>query len=167
MTGWTGFVVVEKGPFDHEIKATIKKIYFHEKESLLNIKDLSLLLINDARQRNFSNTDKQVKEIETDASELKGLLESEFDEDPDSEELTGSVSEELIGSVSEELTGSVSEELTGSVSEELIGSVSEELTGSVSEELTGSVSEELTGSVSERHLTQESLQQHEEDGSIY
>ena len=38
---WTGVAIFTKGPFNTEIKETVKKIYINEKDSLVNIKGLT------------------------------------------------------------------------------------------------------------------------------
>ncbi len=51
ITGWTSFLLVSNTSLNFEIKELITKMYLNQKSFILNIKDLSLLLVKDANQR--------------------------------------------------------------------------------------------------------------------
>ena len=55
ITAWTSIVILSNTPFKLEIKELINKMYLNQKNFVLNIKDLSFLLVKDANQRFSDN----------------------------------------------------------------------------------------------------------------
>ena len=51
ITGWTSFVLLTNTTFNLEIKELITKMYMNQKNFIINVKDLSLLLVKDANER--------------------------------------------------------------------------------------------------------------------
>ena len=51
ITGWTSIILLSNTTFNLEIKELITKMYFNQKNFVVNVKDLSLLLVKDANQR--------------------------------------------------------------------------------------------------------------------
>ncbi len=51
ITGWTSIILLSNTTFDLEIKELITKMYLNQKNFVVNVKDLSLLLVKDANQR--------------------------------------------------------------------------------------------------------------------
>tara|TARA_Y100001968_G_C19384766_1_gene732278 strand:- start:448 stop:693 length:246 start_codon:yes stop_codon:yes gene_type:complete len=54
-TGWTSFVLLTNSKFNLEIKVLIHKMYLNQKSFVLNVKDLSFLLVKDANERFSEN----------------------------------------------------------------------------------------------------------------
>ena len=48
---WTSILLVFNTPFDSEIKNLLTKMYLNQKVFLLNVKDLSIILVKDANNR--------------------------------------------------------------------------------------------------------------------
>ena len=53
ITGWTSIILLSNTTFNLEIKELITKMYLNQKNFVVNVKDLSLLLVKDANQRFF------------------------------------------------------------------------------------------------------------------
>jgi len=51
ITGWTSILLLSNTTFNLEIKELIKKMYLNQKNFVVNVKDLSLLLVKDANER--------------------------------------------------------------------------------------------------------------------
>ena len=51
ITGWTSIILLSNTTFNLEIKELITKMYLNQKKFVVNVKDLSLLLVKDANQR--------------------------------------------------------------------------------------------------------------------
>ena len=51
VTGWTSIILLSNTTFNLEIKELISKMYLNQKNFVVNVKDLSLLLVKDANQR--------------------------------------------------------------------------------------------------------------------
>jgi len=49
--GWTGILLLTNTNFNLEIKDVLNKMYLNQKNFIVNVKDLSLLLVKDANQR--------------------------------------------------------------------------------------------------------------------
>ena len=49
--GWTITILIFNTPFKIEIKEVINKMYLNQKNFIVNVKDLSLLLVKDAHER--------------------------------------------------------------------------------------------------------------------
>ena len=51
ITGWTSIILLSNTTFNLEIKELITKMYLNQKNFIVNVKDLSLLLVKDANHR--------------------------------------------------------------------------------------------------------------------
>ena len=51
ISGWTSIILLSNTTFNLEIKDLINKMYLNQKKFVLNVKDLSLLLVKDANER--------------------------------------------------------------------------------------------------------------------
>ena len=51
ITGWTSVILLSNTTFNLEIKQLINKMYLNQKNFVLNVKDLSFLLVKDANDR--------------------------------------------------------------------------------------------------------------------
>ena len=51
ITGWTMIVLLSNTTFNFEIKELLTKMYLNQKNFVFNVKDLSLLLVKDAKVR--------------------------------------------------------------------------------------------------------------------
>ena len=51
ITGWTSIILLSNTTFNLEIKELITKMYLNQKNFVVNVKDLSILLVKDANQR--------------------------------------------------------------------------------------------------------------------
>ena len=51
ITGWTSILLLSNTTFNTEIKDVIYKMYLNQKDFILNVKDLSILLVKDANYR--------------------------------------------------------------------------------------------------------------------
>ena len=51
ITGWTMIILLSNTTFNLEIKELITKMYLNQKNFVVNVKDLSLLLVKDANHR--------------------------------------------------------------------------------------------------------------------
>ncbi len=106
MSVWTGFAIYKKGPLSNEIKETVREIFIHQKATLINIKDLSSFLIQDAIKRSSVQSEGQTSEdlnegfkspqVATDIDLLQPTLETE--------EVTKKVEEDLTENNSNEIT---------------------------------------------------------------
>ena len=59
ITGWTSIVLLSNTTFNSEIKELITKMYLNQKNFIYNIKDLSILLVEDANER-FSDNNQRI-----------------------------------------------------------------------------------------------------------
>ena len=59
ITGWTSIILLSNTTFNLEIKELITKMYLNQKNFVVNVKDLSLLLVKDANQR-FSDENQDI-----------------------------------------------------------------------------------------------------------
>ncbi len=57
ITGWTSVILVSNTSFNFEIKQIISKMYLNQKNFIINVRDLSFLLVKDANER-FSDNNK-------------------------------------------------------------------------------------------------------------
>ena len=70
ITGWTSIILLSNTIYNSEIKDLINKIYNNQKNFILNVKDLSILLVKDADFRfseyqdfsKYNNIDNSFKE---------------------------------------------------------------------------------------------------------
>ena len=62
ITGWTSIILLSNTTFDFEIKELINKMYLNQKNFIFNIKDLSLLLLEDANER-FSENNQRIIQL--------------------------------------------------------------------------------------------------------
>ncbi len=51
ITGWTSIILLSNTTFNLEIKELISKMYLNQKNFIVNVKDLSILLVKDANER--------------------------------------------------------------------------------------------------------------------
>ena len=51
ISGWTSLLLLSNSDFNPEIKEVVKKMYLNQKDFVFNVKDLSILLVQDANQR--------------------------------------------------------------------------------------------------------------------
>ena len=51
ITGWTSIILLTNTSFKFEIKELITKMYLNQKNFIINVKDLSFLLVKDANMR--------------------------------------------------------------------------------------------------------------------
>ena len=51
ITGWTSVILLSSSTFNVEIKELISKMYLNQKNFIVNVKDLSFLLVKDANER--------------------------------------------------------------------------------------------------------------------
>ncbi len=51
ISGWTLIILVLNTSFSSEIKEVMKEMYINQKDFVLNVKDLSILLAKDANKR--------------------------------------------------------------------------------------------------------------------
>ena len=49
--GWTSILLISNTTLNSEIKEVINKMYFNQKNFIINVKDLSFLLVKDANER--------------------------------------------------------------------------------------------------------------------
>ena len=59
ITGWTSIILLSNTTFNLEIKELITKMYLNQKDFILNVRDLSLILVKDANER-LSETNQKV-----------------------------------------------------------------------------------------------------------
>ena len=59
ITGWTSVILLSSTTFNIEIKELITKMYINQKNFIINVKDLSLVLVKDANER-FSEKDQGI-----------------------------------------------------------------------------------------------------------
>jgi len=62
ITGWTSIILLANTTYNFEIKELLTKMYLNQKQFIFNVKDLSLLLVEDANQR-FSNNSHGLTDI--------------------------------------------------------------------------------------------------------
>ena len=55
ITSWTAIVLLTNTTFNLEIKELISKMYINQKSFIYNVKDLSILLVKDAKERFIEN----------------------------------------------------------------------------------------------------------------
>ena len=55
ITGWTSIILLSNTTFNLEINELITKMYLNQKNFIFNVKDLSVLLIKDAKDRFVEN----------------------------------------------------------------------------------------------------------------
>ena len=55
ITSWTAIVLLTNTTFNFEIKELISKMYINQKSFIYNVKDLSILLVKDAKERFIEN----------------------------------------------------------------------------------------------------------------
>tara|TARA_B100000579_G_C22645290_1_gene763440 strand:- start:357 stop:620 length:264 start_codon:yes stop_codon:yes gene_type:complete len=55
ITGWTSIILLSNTTFNSEIKEVINRMYLNQKKFIINVKDLSLLLVKDANKRLSTN----------------------------------------------------------------------------------------------------------------
>ena len=51
ITGWTTIILLSNSTFNLEIQNVVTKMYMNQKNFILNVKELSLLLVKDANER--------------------------------------------------------------------------------------------------------------------
>ena len=68
ISGWTSIILVSNTSFNIEIKELITNMYLNQKNFILNVKDLSLLLVKDANFR-FSETNQRIIRLNNAKSE--------------------------------------------------------------------------------------------------
>ena len=56
LTGWTSIILLSNTTFKLEINELLSNMYLNQKNFIINIKDLSLILVKDANER-FSEKD--------------------------------------------------------------------------------------------------------------
>ena len=73
LSGWTSVVLLTNTTFKLEIKELIDKMYMNQKIFLVNVMDLSILLLKDANERFsennqsiiiFNNSDNHIDEVD-------------------------------------------------------------------------------------------------------
>ena len=57
LTGWTSVALLSNTNYKPEIREVIVQMYLNQKDFLLNVKDLSILLVKDANKRFQRNHD--------------------------------------------------------------------------------------------------------------
>ncbi|WP_269605231.1 hypothetical protein [Prochlorococcus marinus] len=62
ITGWTSIVLLSNSTFNLEIKALITKMYLNQKNFIVNVQELSLLLVKDANER-FSENNQSIIQL--------------------------------------------------------------------------------------------------------
>tara|TARA_Y100000766_G_C18848833_1_gene577130 strand:- start:403 stop:681 length:279 start_codon:yes stop_codon:yes gene_type:complete len=55
ITGWTSIILLSNTTFNLEINELITKMYLNQKNFIFNVKDLSILLVKDAKGRFVEN----------------------------------------------------------------------------------------------------------------
>ena len=55
ITSWTAIVLLTNTTFNLEINELISKMYINQKSFIYNVKDLSILLVKDAKERFIEN----------------------------------------------------------------------------------------------------------------
>ena len=59
VSGWTSILLLSNTTFDLEIKEVINRMYLNQRDFILNVKELSFLLVKDANER-FSETNQDI-----------------------------------------------------------------------------------------------------------
>ena len=59
ITSWTSILLLSSTTFNLEIKELLTKMYLNQKNFIINVKDLSLLLVKDAYER-FSENNQDI-----------------------------------------------------------------------------------------------------------
>ena len=59
VSGWTSILLLSNTSFNLEIKEVINRMYLNQKDFILNVKELSLLLVKDANVR-FSEINQDI-----------------------------------------------------------------------------------------------------------
>ena len=62
ITGWTLILLFSNSTFNLEIKEVINKMYLNQKKFIINVKDLSILLVKDANER-FSDNHQDISKF--------------------------------------------------------------------------------------------------------
>lgn len=65
ITGWTSILLFSNTSYKIEIKELINKIYINQKNFVINVKDLSILLLKDSNER-FSSKPQEISHINKD-----------------------------------------------------------------------------------------------------
>ena len=60
--GWTSILLISNTTLNSEIKEVINKMYFNQKNFIINVKDLSFLLVKDANER-LSETNHDITQL--------------------------------------------------------------------------------------------------------
>ena len=55
ITSWTAIILLTNTTFNLEINELISKMYINQKSFIYNVKDLSILLVKDAKERFIEN----------------------------------------------------------------------------------------------------------------
>ncbi len=73
ITGWTSIILLSNTTFNLEIKELITKMYLNQKQFILNVKDLSLLLLKDANHRFSENSQSmtQLKNVKNQINKIQ------------------------------------------------------------------------------------------------
>ena len=69
ITGWTSIILLSNSTFNSEIKQVIQKMYLNQMDFILNVKELSVLLVKDANER-FSDKNKNITQFNNIKSEF-------------------------------------------------------------------------------------------------
>ena len=75
---WTGFALLSSTSLKNEINTVLKEMYFNQKAFLGNIKDLSILLVQDANSRFTPIEDKDVFSSEIDGQAEDTTIGEDF-----------------------------------------------------------------------------------------
>ncbi len=70
ITGWTSILLLNNTTSNLEIKKAINKMYLNQKDFIFNVKDLSLLLLQDTKQH-FSDSHQEVTQFNNIRNESK------------------------------------------------------------------------------------------------
>ena len=64
VSGWTSILLFSNTTFDLEIKEVINRMYLNQRDFILNVKELSFLLVKDANER-FSEINQDITPMNT------------------------------------------------------------------------------------------------------
>ena len=53
LSGWTSIILLSNTPYNNEINDLINEMYLNQKNFIINVKDLSILLVKDSNDRFF------------------------------------------------------------------------------------------------------------------
>ncbi len=70
ISGWTSILLLSNTTLNLEIKEVIHKMYLNQKNFIVNVKDLSLLLVKDANER-FSDKPQDITQFNSIRNEFK------------------------------------------------------------------------------------------------